>query len=249
MNTNTETTNIMTTIPTPFTKGSGKKIAAAYTDPANVWVTHFLPTSYGAKMESYAGCPDGKSISVTATVGNNGSFLCATILDTKAGREWNHTLETVSDTVYAANRPAEYFAQHARIAAEAARKQARDERAAVVEAAYAAIKNTDADTDQYERRNLTNIAEQELSFTLDNRYSVVSQMGDAVLIIQKQYEVAFAKRILAVEGRYNEETDRAWTMTEAVTRIIMGAVADSDGTRYETAVPYAKALQRIACRY
>lgn len=247
---NIDTTTITATAPAQFGKGSGKKIAAAFTDPTKGWTTHFIPSSWGgAKMEAFSAGPNGNQISVTVQVADNGAFLGASILDTEAGHKWSHTLETVSDTVIAANLPIEYAEQARRAAEQAARQQARDERAAIVEAEFAAIKDTDLDNDKWERRALVRIAEQEVSLTIDTRYGISSQMNDAVTIIQKQYEVLLAKRILAVEGRYNELTDRCFTLTEAVTQIIMEAVTDSDATRCETAVPHAKAIQRIANRY
>lgn len=249
-NTNTNNCNITTVAPAPFTKGSGKKIAAAYTDPNGLWVTHFIESQWGGwNMVAYSTGPNGNSINVTVAVWENGSFKTASILDAEAGEKREHLFETVSDVIYAASRPAQYRAEAARIAAEAARKQARDERAAVAEAEYAAMKDTDADEQRWERRSLVRIAEQEVSLTIDTRYSVSSQMSDAVTIIQKQYEVLLAKRILAVEGRYNELTDRAWTLTEAVTQVIMRAVTSSDACSYDTAVPHAKAVQRIANRW
>lgn len=250
MNTNTIVVptvgmEVTTTAPAQFAKGSGKKIAAAFTDPAKGWTVHFIPASWGGcKMVAHA-----PNINMEVTVSENGSFISASIVDLNAGNKWSHTLDTATETVNAANLPTTYAEQARRAAEEAARKQARDERAVIVQAEFAAIKDTDADEQRWERRALVRIAEQELSFSIDNRYSASSQMSEATTIIQKNYEVVFAKRILAMEGRYNELTDRAWTLAEAVTKIIMEAVSDSDATRYETAVPHAKAVQRIANRY
>lgn len=246
MNTNT------TTIPAAFTKGSGKKIAAAYSE--NGWTLNFEESPWGgAKMTATAEATirtDGHTINLHVVVqcADNGAFIDAMMTDETVDK-WSNRLDTMSDTVAAAARPTIYTANTAKAIAAEQAKQARDKRAAVVEAEFAAVKDTDADEQRWERRALVRIAEQEVSFTIDGRYSVTSQMGDAMTIIQKQYEITYAERILALEGRYNEATDRCFTLAEAVTQVIMRAVSDSDGTRYETAVPHAKAIQRIANRW
>lgn len=246
-NTNTNNCNITTVAPAPFTKGSGKKIAAAYTDPNGLWVTHFIESQWGGwNMVAYSTGPNGNSINVTVRVYENGSFLFASILDAEAGHKREVTFETVSDVIYAANRPTQYRAEADRKAAEAARQQARDERAAVAEAEYAAIKDTEADNYKWERRTLTRLAEQELSFTLSERYGASNMASEAAIFVQKQYEMLYAKRALAIEGKYNEATDRCYTLTEAINRTVMAAICNSDATRPETAVAHAKALEQLA---
>lgn len=241
MNTNT------ITIPARFTKGSGKKIAAAYVEKG--WEVRYEAGAAGAKMTATYLNGTDFSITVTVTVFENGAFCHGCVLDSRVNINRSFDFDSVSEAIIAAGRPASYLAADRIAADRAAKKKARDERAAECEAVYTATIDTDDDFFRWERKILRDISEQDILFTLDSRHNEGFMAGEAVSLLTASYPRRFAKQILAAEGTYNDATDRCYTLAEASHAVIMRAIADPDATRPETSVPYMRAVQKIAFRF
>ena len=173
--------------------------------------------------------------SLTATVGDNGAFYGAGLLDPTDRWTRTQSLESLTDTLNSCNAPKNEQACRDAAAVFAAAKQARDERAAAAEAAYTAA-------DTYERRRCQRIAEQIVDMTMDDRYSLTDQ---AEKIQQTMYEKRFCAQVLQIEGKYNDDTKRCYTFAEAAQRVLMNAVGSLDATRPATAVAHAKAVQTL----
>lgn len=231
---NTMTLNPVT--PKHFTKGSGKKIAAALTEHGWSFQYNVLYSGGSAQVTATASLTDGSTYTLTATVGENGAFYGASLTDCWSRRQ---SLATVTDTVFACVVPKQEQNRRDLAADKEARKRARDERAATCEAEYVVI-------DSNSRQRAVLIAEGVIDRTLDMRHGLSFVASQASRIMEAEYRKQYAQQILACEGKYDDENDRCFTFTEAVRKVLLSAINSMDATGRDTAHAHAEALKSIS---
>lgn len=239
--------NITATIlPPAFTKGSGKKIAfylmqngwdITVVTPLSIKATHAVMEDNGSFVPYYE--MRGSTVvcyEMRVSVADNGAFVWADMLNSEVGQRFV-SLNTVSDAIVAADAPKNFIMEAAAAAVRAAEerrreaeKRARDERAALLQKEYADSLGGPTDLYEHGRRAMRRMANEVIDFTLDGRYSPSTVLSQAEGIVMSMYVVNYAKRVLLLEGLYNPLTDRCFTFTEAVSKVLLEAAVSYDST-------------------
>lgn len=249
-----------TILPPAFTKGSGKKIAFALmhngwditvVTPLSIKATHAVMEDNGSFVPYYE--MRGSTVvcyEMRVSVADNGAFVWADMLNSEVGNRYV-SMDTVSDTLCGADAPKNFIMAAEAAAVRAAderrreaEKRARDERAALLQKEYADSLGGPTDLYKYGRRAMQRLADEVIDFTLDGRYSPTTVLSQAESIVTTMYVVNYAKRVLLLEGLYNPLTDRCFTFTEAVAKVLLDAALSSDSTGGSSSV-HGRAMRAI----